>query len=213
MNISLWDNSELDKQVGLVWDYLAYTKVAKSTDALFVFGGLDLTIPRHAASLYRDNDYRYVIVSGASGPLSEGVFERSEAYAFAQTMTTAGVPASEILLEENARNTGQNVEYGMKLALDAGAEISSVSIVCNPFLARRALLTFKMQFPNLEVIPCPPPGTASCHIDRETRDFVVRLLGELERLRKYADAGYITPAIVPDEVQAQASQLEKYLSK
>jgi len=213
LDVQSWSNSELDEHVELVWNYLACAEPARSTDALFVFGGLDLGIPRHAASLYHDNDYRYVIISGASGPLSEGVFEKSEASAFAQTMVASGVPASKILLEENARNTGQNVEFGMKVAAAAGAQINSVSIVCKPFLARRALLTFKMQFPGLETVPCPPPGEASCHIDRPMSEFVARLIGELERLGKYTSEGYISPAIIPAEVQAQSSQLEKCLSE
>lgn len=54
-NNSFWNSLQTDRyedRLKLIWDYLAISERPRLADAIFVFGGIDLHVPHHAANLY-----------------------------------------------------------------------------------------------------------------------------------------------------------------
>lgn len=184
----------------IVWDFLCPSVKPAKVDVIFVFGGLDLLVPRRAAELFHEGHAKRILVTGKSGALTKGVFKTSEARVFADEMIQCRVPAESILLEENAGNTGANVELGMKVLEDSGISVGSVILVAKPFITRRALATFALRYPDVRTLPCPPQGDINDFVDRPSREFVLRLLGEVERLSSYAQAGFIAEVKMPQRV-------------
>lgn len=192
-----------------LWDFLCPSALPSRVDVIFVFGGLDLLVPRRAAELFNQGYASQILVTGHSGAFSKGVFRETEARIFADEMMRQGVPSDRIILEEEAENTGENVELGMKTLLTANISPSSVIVVAKPFITRRALATFEIQHPNIKTIPCPPEGDMTEFIDRSEEEFAKRLLGEIKRLEKYAEAGFITKVEVPPRVLEAYTALSK----
>ena len=209
MLINTTENDIFDDTLAPLWDYLAPSAPLMPTDILFVFGGLDIAVPKYAAQLFKSGAYGHIIVSGATGPLTAGVFSQSEAQTFADIMTQHGVPSSKIILEENATNTGENVCFDMERLQEMGIAIESATLVSKSFLMRRALLTFKKQYPHIVTIPAPPPGPSSRYLDRPKMEFVERLIAEVDRLIAYEQQGFTAHADIPSSVIECVQALRK----
>ena len=66
-----------------------------------------------------------------------------------------GVPADAILLEEQARNTYENVELTRRMLDQNGWK--RVLLVSSPYHMRRAVLTWHKVAPGITVVPTPVP--------------------------------------------------------
>lgn len=197
----------------VVWDFLAPSAPARASDVIFVFGGIDLAVPGYAAVLYHAQIAPWVLLTGNAGALTASVFDGREADVFKEVLLSADVPDRAIVSEREATNTGRNVSLGMAAMADRGISVSSVVAVAKPFITRRCLATFELQFPGVQVIPCPPPGRILGFLDRSRQDFAARLLAELERLDDYAEQGFLVRQPVPQPVLDAASELRTLLSK
>jgi uncharacterized SAM-binding protein YcdF (DUF218 family) len=205
------DDAVFEKMLEPLWLFLAPLESARPSDVIFVFGGLGMEIPRRAAELYRSGVSSWVLVSGASGPLTQGTFTKSEAAVFRDEMVAQGVPASAIILEESARNSGQNVEYGMHALAARGIHPTTVALVSKSFIMRRAIATFERKFPDVVVVPLPPIGPASMYVDRPRAEFAQRLLDELKRLEDYETAGFIAHVDIPPDASNAATRIRFWL--
>lgn len=109
----------------------------KAVDAIVAVSGGD-TVARtnHAISLYKNDWAPLLIFSGAAqdktGP--------SNALAMRKLAIDAGVPAGDILIEEDSANTQQNAENTNQLL--AEYDIKSVILVTSGYHQRRASLEF-----------------------------------------------------------------------
>lgn len=206
------DDDKFNEILGDIWSYLAPSVTLVPTDVLFVFGGLDLSIPRHAAEIFKTGQYSHIIVSGSTGPLTSGVFLQSEARTFADAMISQGVPSNNIIVEEKAKNTGENVKFGIQRAKEMGVIIESATLVSKSFLMRRALLTFKKQYPSIVTIPSPPPGPPSMYVDRPKVEFAQRIIAEVDRLIEYESLGFISHASIPHKVKESVQLLRARLN-
>lgn len=185
-----------------MWRFLAPSEVPLKSDVLFVFGGLDLAVPRQAASLYRSGFASQLLITGNAGLLTKDVFLEPECIVFRNEAVSHGVPLDAIITEDKATNTGENVEFGMSLLRSMGWAPHSALLVAKPFLMRRCLATFEKKFPNVVVRPAPPEGPWSEFLDRPEPEFVARLVAELDRLRNYSRNGFIAEVSIPDSVIA-----------
>lgn len=170
-----------------------------------------MEIPTRAADLYHRGVAGTILVSGDSGPLTADTFAGSEAEVFAAHMTDLGVPESALYLEDEATNTGENVQLGMERLAAAGIFPRSVAVVAKGFLTRRAMLTFQKQYPQVRVVPLPAPGSASAHPDRSQDALALRLVDELRRLCEYQGRGFIAEVAIPPEVErAERKIVERF---
>lgn len=184
----------------LLWEYLRAEYPAVPSDAIFAFGGRDLTVPGHVARLYADGYAPLVLVTGATGPYTDTMYATSEAETYAKQLRQLGLPEQAIVLEPLARNTGENVAFGMQALVDRGYAADRLLLVGIPFLMRRASATFAAQFPSVVTVPSPPPGTYEEYAQKSPYDLASRLVAEVERLFQYASFGFCAPVSVPKEV-------------
>ena len=147
----------------LVWLTLAPPlKVAeppRRADAIVVFaggvgergqvgGGYQERV-KHAVDLYH------------AGHASHLVFSTGFAFAFREAelmkglAVSLGVPARDIVLEEWAASTWENVTFTHRILDREGWR--SILLVSSPYHMRRAVWTFRKVAPGLEVIPTPAP--------------------------------------------------------
>jgi uncharacterized SAM-binding protein YcdF (DUF218 family) len=116
------------------------TSVTKSPhDRVYVNQGADRLL--HTLWLYRAGRIRKIIVSGGSGAIGAKV-ARSEAEELRILLRLAGVPAQDILLETESRNTHENA-LNTKALLARHPEIKSLVLITSAFHERRAMGCFR----------------------------------------------------------------------
>jgi DUF218 domain len=206
------DDSAYENLLQPIWAYLGVYDEPAPSDLIFVFGGLDLAVPRRAAELYNLGLAPQVLITGASGPLTKDVFDKSEAATFREEMVRHGVKESVILIEETATNTLANVLSGMALAAQHGLKVKTALLVAKTFLMRRCRATFQKQFPGVETLCCPPMGSLIDAIDRPRPEFASRLIAELKRLEDYSKKGDIVRQPLPEIVQEASAEVQALLS-
>lgn len=204
--------TEFEQLLQPLWQYLGVFDTPRRCDVIFVFGGLDLDIPRRAGELYKMRLAPKLLVSGAKGPYTAKVFQESEAETFRSELVRSGVPGEAILLESSATNALENVLFGMSALRRAGIVPDSAILVSKTFMMRRSAATFARQYPAVSTYCCPPLSRVHVAQDRSREDFVKRLLSELQRLSDYAEKGDIAPQPLPVELSNVAVHLKTYFS-
>ncbi|WP_270889998.1 YdcF family protein [Pedococcus sp. 5OH_020] len=95
-----------DAQV--LWDYHQMHHEPRNTDIAIGLGSHDIGVAEHTADLYRQGRFPLIVFTGANAPTTVEVFPRGEAVHYAERAEQLGVPDTAIVLEEHARNTGEN---------------------------------------------------------------------------------------------------------
>jgi len=204
-------DSSYENILSPIWDYLVVKDKPQVSDAIFVFGGLDLKVPQKAAKLYLAGFAPVILITGGFGPLTKDTFSMPEAKVFFNEMVKLGVPKEDIIIEEKATNTLQNVILGMEMLKKKNIKVNQIILVAKPFLMRRCRATFQKHYPRITTICCPPEGSIFDFIDRPKKEFAKRLLDEIERIKVYSEKGDIIPQILPDTVKTAIHKLKKLL--
>ena len=194
-----------------IWSYLCPIQTPLPSDVIFVFGSRALEVPRRAAELYAAGWAPRILVSGRAGPMTEHVFDKPEALVFQDELVGRGVPVSAITTEVRARNTLENVRFGMTKLAAAGRMPRSALLVSKGFAMRRCLATFARQHPGVAVRGCPPAGSLIEHLDRSRTAFAARLVAEVRRLEMYGAAGDIEPCTIPPAARAASREVARLL--
>lgn len=185
----------------VLWDYLVPVDQPTVSDVIFCFGSRDHTVPARAAELFVLGVAPWVLVSG--GVSFDG--RRSESEAFADDLCSFGVPRDRIIVEGASTNTGQNVILGMA-ALSSEMDVGRITAVSWPLAARRCRATFARWFPQVEVWSSPSHGGEDERWQATDRTMRAAL-GELDRLARYAEAGFLCEQPVPTAVRQAAEAL------
>lgn len=217
----LTDDETFASLVAPVVDYLCIRQTPQKADAIFLFGSLKLpAVWRQAAELYRQGYAPKILVAGGVGAANAGERSRfgladgsSESAFIRNELIELGVPFPSIITEERSTNTLENIVFGMRRLKEEGLDARRLMLVSKPFHARRCLATFERQFPSVEVICSPPKMSVLEAVDRPRKEFAERLLGELDRLRTYADKGDISRQELPTSIKDTARKLGSVLAE
>jgi uncharacterized SAM-binding protein YcdF (DUF218 family) len=137
---------------------LKLTAAPRPADAIVVFaggvgesgragGGAQERI-KQAVDLYKAGHARFMVLS------SGYVYSFREAEVMRALAVDQGVPASNIVLEERAANTYQNVVFVADILRDH--RWTSILLVSSPYHMRRAVMVWRKVAPNVAVVPAPP---------------------------------------------------------
>jgi uncharacterized SAM-binding protein YcdF (DUF218 family)/glycosyltransferase involved in cell wall biosynthesis len=151
-------------QTPLLWWVASPLQVSappQAADAIVVFaggvgesgkagGGFQERVTQ-AVELYRAGHAPRLIFS------SGYVFTLREAEVMKAVAVDNGVPATAIVLEERAANTYENVAFTRQILAEHGWR--RVLLVSSPYHMRRAMLTWRRQGPDIEVVPTPVPAS------------------------------------------------------
>jgi uncharacterized SAM-binding protein YcdF (DUF218 family) len=200
--------SEARSLAAVLWDYHRLEPTLIASDVIVVLGSHDHRVAEHAASLWHEGWAPLVVLSGGRGKVTES-WPTSEAAYFADTAAALGVPRSAMLLEEEATNTGENLTCTRALLERHGVPVRQAILVAKPYMARRAIATATKQWPE----PAWLVSTATVsfaeyvendHSETRTIDLMV---GDLQRIKVYADQGFQTKMDIPPQVWRAYEQL------
>jgi uncharacterized SAM-binding protein YcdF (DUF218 family) len=165
--------------------------------------------PVYTAELYRRGLLPRVVFTGANAPTTVKRFPRGEAVHYREIALEHGVPDSAILLEPNARHTGENIDLTRDLLAANGIDVNSALIICRPYQQRRAYATAKMKWPGIDLLCSAVPQEFGDYLDTiGDPDRVVNMLvGDTQRITLYADTGEAIPQKIPPHVQQAYKRL------
>jgi uncharacterized SAM-binding protein YcdF (DUF218 family) len=176
----------------LIADYIMPSFPARPSDLGFLFG------TRHGVpefceatyALWQAGMFKRLLVSGGQ----TGNLPVSEAEMIGERLVQLGMPASALILETAARNTGENVVFGRARVADVMEPdaIRSVLVIGKVCATRRYLMTLQRHWPGLVLSVCPVNyfGVAAERW-HEHEEFRARVLGEFDKIPDYLAAGFL----------------------
>ena len=178
-------------------------------EIILAAGSHDLRVPRYAAKLFLEGRAPWLVCSGGLGKITDGLWQEPEAVLFARECIALGVPKERIIVEDQATNTGENIIRSRALLEARGLFPKTGILVCKPYMAKRTLATARRQWAELDWRVSPPPipfadyPNADCPLEQE----IALMVGDLQRLRVYAERGFQAPTEVPEEIWAAYARL------
>lgn len=193
----------------LIWGYHQMNHAVRPCSAGIGLGSHDLGVAAFAADLYFSGLFPVLVFSGANSPTTAERFPRGEAVHFAEHAMRLGVPQSAIIVEPEAGNTGQNIDYSRRALRSTGIEVESVLLISKPYMERRAFATARQRWPEVQVVCASEPLTFSKYLKSISDDKLVidMLVGDLQRVIEYPKLGFAVTQDIPAEVQAAYERL------
>lgn len=177
----------------LISEYMMPDVVPAPSDIGFMFGtrhGVD-EFCSTAYTLWQARMFGKLLISGG---ITRGE-QRPEAEAIAERLIAMGMPASGLILETAATNTGENVILGRERVAEVMdlASIRTVLIIGKVCSTRRYLMTMKRHWPEVQVCAAPVNyfGIPTARWN-EHEDFRARVVGEFSKIPDYINRGFLT---------------------
>ncbi|WP_313176997.1 YdcF family protein [Massilia sp.] len=173
-------------------DYIMPPLPAQPSTLGFLFGtrhGVDeFCLQTHA--LWQAGMFRHLLVSGGA----TGGNPQAEALVIAERLVQLGVPASILILETAATNTGENVLLGRaRVAETIGLQhIDSLLVIGKVCAMRRYLMTLARRWPE-PCVSAHPVNYFGLPAARwhEHDEFRARVLGEFGKIPGYLQQGFL----------------------
>lgn len=203
----------MDKTSEALFDYLAVRDGLERADIIIGFGHFDSKIPCHCCELYSGGYAPKILFTGGIGGGTadlgkpEGIYFAEEARRLDPT-----IPDDAIIVESASTNTSENIlnSIGMLRRASPASNfdqgIGTAIIVANAYRQRRVWLACRKKLPSIRFVNSPPETTFECELEmfsQKGQDLTKLLVGEIERIVRYGDLGYIERELVPEEVYAQ----------
>jgi|HubBroStandDraft_6_1064221.scaffolds.fasta_scaffold05828_4 uncharacterized SAM-binding protein YcdF (DUF218 family) len=194
----------------VLWDYLRIGAPRERREAIVAFGGHDLRVADWAAQLWLDGWAPKLVLSGGLGYYTSKIWKEPEAHKFRRVAIERGVDAEAILVEDQSRNSGENVALTRQLLESNGLLLRRAICVQKPYLERRVHLTLQKQWPSCDFLLSSPPIAYEGYAQPDVIDFdklVNELVGQVDRVERYPDLGFTVKTNIPEEVIAAKRQL------
>lgn len=204
------DQQEADEHAKILWDYMHMHHTLKKADCILVLGSYDRRVAQYAADLFLMGYAPFLLCSGGgTRKESKERFGKTEAETFADIALRAGVPQENIIVEKEAKNTVENIEFSKKLLKERGLDFQSFILVHKPSMERRVFATWKRWWPEKECIVTSPPISYEDFPNEEISKqlMIENIVGDFQRIKVYADRGWQIPQEVPTEVQQAFEKL------
>lgn len=189
-----------------VWHYHQLRQALSPADVILVLCSHDTAVAERGAQLFLDGWAPLLIFSGGLGTITRHLWSEPEADRFAGIAVAMGVPPERILIENRSTNTGENVLFTRQLLDDRQLSPQRFILVQKPYMERRSYATFKQRWPEKDVVVTSPQVSFDEYVNRYSNkalssdDVVAIMVGDLQRIRVYAERGFQIPQDVPDDV-------------
>lgn len=192
-----------------LWDYQLMGHKPRACSVAIGLGSHDLGVADTTVDLYRRGMMPLIVFSGATSPTTRERMPRGEAVHYRERAIELGVPASAVLVEPYARNTGENIRLSRALLEEHQVQVSSVLLVSKPYEERRAYATARKLWPDVEFVSTSAPTALADYMDSigDPRFVIDMLVGSLQRLLIYPEQGFMISQEVPAEVRAAYERL------
>ncbi|MFF8559809.1 YdcF family protein [Streptomyces albidoflavus] len=202
--------SESDRDdARLIWDFHRMGHELKPCSVAVGLGSHDLGVAEVTADLYLRGLVPLIVFTGATSRTTVDRMPRGEAEHYRERALELGVPASRILVEPYARNTGENLELTRQLLNDADVTVTSLLLVSKPYEERRAYATARKVWPGVLIVS----ASAAISYDEYARSIgderlvIDMLAGALQRLLVYPARGFMIHQDIPEGVRAAYERL------
>ncbi|WP_370972689.1 YdcF family protein [Amycolatopsis sp. cg9] len=197
----------LRADVRTLWEYHDLRHEPRRSDVGVGLGSRDPGVAVHTAELFHAGRFPLVVFTGANAPTTVDRFPRGEAVHYRDIALDLGVPDDVILVEPEARNTGDNIAFTRRLL--AGRGIRSVTLVTRPYQQRRAYATAKRLWPGVDVVCASKAASFEDHVtgEEDVERVIGMLVGETQRITEYAERGFVIPQHVPAGVERASGRL------
>ena len=151
-----------------ITDFIFLEDKPAPVDIIFVPGGTYPESARNAARLYLEGYAPLVMPSGKYSILRQGfipdpgqdlsIFKKAPETEWEYLygiLTACGVPESAILKEDQATFTWENAIYSKRVLGELGITVRTAILSCQAFHARRCLMYYQEQFPEVSFRVCP----------------------------------------------------------
>lgn len=194
--------------VETVWRYHQLRHELSRADAILVLCSHDMAIAERGAQLFLDGWAPLLIFSGGLGSITRDLWTEPEADQFAAIAGRMGVPREHILIENRSTNTGENVLFTKQVLADRGLTPRSFILVQKPYMERRSYATFRKLWPEMRAIVTSPQVSLDEYLEQYSNDtlpvdeVVSIMVGDLQRVKLYAERGFQIPQDIPPDVWA-----------
>ncbi|MEA5364834.1 YdcF family protein [Amycolatopsis sp., V23-08] len=198
---------QLRADVRTLWEYHDLRHPPRRSDVGIGLGSRDPGVAVHTAELFHAGLFPRIVFTGANAPTTVDRFPRGEAVHYREIALELGVPDDVILVEPEARNTGDNIEFTRRLLGECGLAVRSVTLVSRPYQQRRAYATAKRRWPGVDVVCASWPASLEEHLAGDLARVIGMLVGETQRITTYAERGFAIPQRVPAGVERAFGRL------
>ena len=155
--------------------------------------------------LFFDGFAPIIIFSGGiahQGDLVETPWEKPEAEMFAERAIQLGVPEDKIIIENKAKNGGENILFTDNILKEKNLHFNSFIAIQKPYMERRTYATIKVHWPNKKVIVTSPPIDFEDYpnSDISKNDVINIMVGDLQRIKIYPDKRFQIFQEIPSDV-------------
>jgi uncharacterized SAM-binding protein YcdF (DUF218 family) len=189
-----------------IWNYHRLNQQLSRADAILVLCSHDSAVAVRGAQLFLDDWAPLIIFSGGLGTITRDIWTEPEADQFARIALEMGVPSRQILVENKSTNTGENILFTQRLLTEQGIDPQKFMLVQKPYMERRSYATFKKLWPEKDLVVTSPDVSFAEYLNHYANhklspDHVISIMvGDLQRIKVYAERGYQIPQEVPDDV-------------
>ncbi|CAM5444717.1 hypothetical protein SALBM135S_06694 [Streptomyces alboniger] len=162
----------------------------------------DLGVADVTADLYHRGLAPLIVFTGATSRTTRKAMLRGEAEHYRERALELGVPKDAILVEPQARNTGENIALSRALLEECGVSVESGLLVSKPYEERRSYATACKVWPDVTWVSASTAMTLAEYVDsiHDAQVVIDMLVGAQQRLITYPQLGFIieqkTPAVV-----------------
>ena len=196
-----------------LWHYHQMDHQLEAADAILVLCSHDKKVAERGAQLFLVGWAPLLIFSGGLGVITKNMWNKPEADQFAEIAIALGVPPESILIENQSTNTGENVLFTKRLLTQKQIEPAKFILVQKPYMERRSFATFRKNWPEKDVLVTSPQVSFAEYLENyvngelSTDDVVSIMVGDLQRIKVYADKGFQIPQEIPSEVWSAYEEL------
>ncbi|MFF1559838.1 YdcF family protein [Streptomyces sp. NPDC058279] len=185
-----------------LWDFQQMHHEVRPCSVAIGLGSHDLGVAEVAVDLYNRGMAPLIVFTGATSRTTRERMPRGEAEHYRERALELGVPDSAILVEPQARNTGENIRFSRSLLAAQGIPVESVLLVSKPYEERRAYATARKLWPEVEIVSASAPMTLGEYADsiQDAGLVLDMLVGAQQRLFVYPKREFIVSMDVPANV-------------
>ncbi|WP_129286480.1 YdcF family protein [Streptomyces sp. GZWMJZ-114] len=193
----------------VLWDYQHMGQAVEPCSVALGLGSHDLGVADVAARLYLTGTVPLLVFTGATSATTRERMPRGEAEHYRERAVALGVPPRAILVEPEARNTGENIRFSLALLDREGIEVRSALLACKPYEERRAYATAQKLWPEVRWRCVSSSESLREYADRigDARLVLDMLVGAHQRVLVYPTKGFAVEQQVPEAVTGAYERL------
>ena len=194
------------KQARQLWTYMSSLRHRESCDAVVVCCSYDLRVCDYACDLIKQELAPCLVLTGRTGNWTRHLWDVPEAHVFRDRALAQGIDPSQIRLEEQSTNFGENIALVRRMM----PQLKRATFVTKPNSVLRVALTIPIQWPGIEAFVDSPPLQFPTDVSQVIGVFGVidEMVGDIDRIIQYPAKGFQTPHSLPPEILDSWHQLK-----